>query len=494
MTKLLKKYKESPVQLRASFWALVCGIIQRGIYVITTPVFTRLLSTSEYGQYGVFNSWLHIITIIVTLNLFAGVFQQGIVKYDEDKDSFASSFQGLTLVLVAIWTAVYLAFRNFWNGILSLTTVQMLLMLLFIWLSAVFGFWIAEQRNAYRYKALVIVTAAVAVLSPVTSIVLIKCVEDKVTAIILGSVLVAFVFYLPLFLIQLKKGKRFFSRNYWQYALSFGIPLIPHYLSQIVLNSSDRIMIERMVDDSSAGIYNLAYAAAVIMSVVNNALLQTLSPWIYQRIDSQETERIAPVAYSSMVGVAMMNLFLIIIAPEAVKILAPSEYYDAIWVIPPVAISVFYMFSYDMFAKFAFYYEKKLFIALASVFAAVTNIILNFVFIKRFGYIAAGYTTLSCYIIYAAGHYAFMKKVCKDNCGVKPYDGRIILLISFAFTACGLLLLMTYNHIAVRYAILAGMIAVALIFRKRITAFAGSFLEMRKDADKNTHGEEENES
>ncbi len=494
MTKLLKKYKESPVQFRASFWALICGVLQKGIHVITTPVFTRLLSTSEYGQYGVFNSWLQILTIIVTLNLFAGVFQQGLVKYDEDKDSFASSFQGLTLVLVAIWAAVYFAFRNFWNGILSLTTAQMLLMLLFIWLSAVFGFWIAEQRNAYRYRALVIVTAAVAVLSPVTSIVFIKYAEDKVTAKILGSVLIAFVFYLPLFLIQLKKGKRFFSRNYWQYALSFGIPLIPHYLSQVVLNSSDRIMIERMVDDSSAGIYNLAYAVALIMAIFNTALLQTMSPWFYQRIKAKEITRITPVAYASLIAVAAVNIILILIAPEAVRIFAPPEYYDAIWVIPPVAISVFYMFSYDMFAKFAFYYEKKLFIALASVFAAVANIILNFVFIKRFGYIAAGYTTLACYIIYAAGHYAFMKKVCKDNCGVKPYDGRIILLISFAFTACGLILLMTYNHIVVRYAILAGMIAVALIFRKRITAFAGSFLEMRKDADKHTHGEKENES
>ncbi len=481
MTKLLKKYGDMPVQVKASFWALICGVLQKGIHVITTPVFTRLLSSSEYGQYGVFNSWLQILTIIVSLNLSAGVFQQGLVKYDDKKEPFSSSFQGLTLILVVIWTGIYLTFRNFWNGLLSLTTTQMLLMLLFIWLSAVFGFWIAEQRNGYKYKALVAVTILATVLSPVTSIIFIKHSDNKVTAKILGSVLVAFIIYLPLFFVHLKKGKKFFSANYWKYALSFGIPLIPHYLSQVVLNSSDRIMIERLVDDSSAGIYNLAYAVAMIMVIFNSALLQTMSPWIYQRIKAKEIKKITPVAYTSLMGIAAVNLILIIIAPEAVRIFAPAEYYDAIWVIPPVAISVYYMFSYDMFAKFAFYYEKKQFIAVASIAAAAANIILNFVFIKKYGYIAAGYTTLACYILYAAGHYIFMNIVCKKYCdGVRPYSAKIILLISTAFTFAGLSLLLTYRHIYIRYTILVFFVIIAVLLRKKIIESAKTILSLRK--------------
>ena len=40
-----------------------------------------------------------------------------------------------------------------------------------------------------------------------------------------------------------KQGKKFFSKKYWKYALKFNIPLIPYYLSQVVFNTSDRIMI-----------------------------------------------------------------------------------------------------------------------------------------------------------------------------------------------------------------------------------------------------------
>ena len=74
---VLKKYSELPIPLKASFWFLITGFLQKGISVITTPIFTRLLSTSEYGQLSIYNSWAGIITIFATLNLSAGVFMRG---------------------------------------------------------------------------------------------------------------------------------------------------------------------------------------------------------------------------------------------------------------------------------------------------------------------------------------------------------------------------------------------------------------------------------
>ena len=90
---LLKKYSDLPVQIRASFWFLICGFLQKGVSVITTPIFTRLLTTNEYGQYNIFNSWLGILSVFITLQLFSGSFTQGMVKYKELKIKYASSLQ-----------------------------------------------------------------------------------------------------------------------------------------------------------------------------------------------------------------------------------------------------------------------------------------------------------------------------------------------------------------------------------------------------------------
>ena len=482
MEKIIKKYKGMPVQVRASFWFLICAFLQKGISMITTPIFTRLLTTAEYGQYNVFNSWLGIITIFVSLSLAGGVYIQGLVKFEKDRDVFASSIQGLTFTLVVFWTIIYLIFRNFWNQLYGLTTVQMLAMFIMIWTTSVFSLWSNDQRVDYKYRALVIITLLVSIAKPALGIILVINSNDKVTARILGLLLVEIIGYSWLSIVSFKRGKKYFSAKYWKYAICFNLPLIPHYLSQIVLNSSDRIMISNIVGNSEAGIYSLAYSLSLIMTLFNTALTQTLSPWIYKKIKGKQIEDIASVAYLSLVLVAAVNLCLILLAPEAVAIFAPKSYYDAIWIIPPVALSVYFMYSYDLFAKFAFYYEKTKLIMFASVVGAVLNIILNYIFIKLFGYVAAGYTTLACYVIYSVAHYILMNNICKKYCdGIRPYEIKKILAITIPFVVIGFALLFTYKYPVIRYGSIAVVAIIAVIKRRDLIALSRKLIGLKKN-------------
>lgn len=483
-SKIRVKYSKVSVKVRVSLWFLICSFLQKGISIISTPIFTRLLSTVEYGQYNIFNSWLGIVTIFVTLNLSWGVYTQGLVKYEEERDVFSSSLQGFTILLVFVWSIVYLTFHNFWNQIFSLTTVQMLAMLIMIWTSTVFNFWASEQRVLYKYEGLVLLTLGVSLAKPIIGILFVVLADDKVTARILGLVIVELIGYTALFFTQVLRGKKLFSRKFWKYALIFNLPLIPHYLSQTVLNSADRIMIEKMSGSGDAGIYSLAYSISLIMTLFNTALMQTMSPWIYQKIKANKTKEIAPYAYVSLICIAGVNLLLIAFAPEVVKVFAPKAYYDAIWIIPPVAMSVYFMFSYDLFAKFAFYFEQTKFVMLASVIGAILNIVLNYIFINLFGYRAAGYTTLVCYIIYSLGHYIFMNKVCNQFCGgIMPYNLRKILSITILFVISGFLLLSTYDHIIIRYIIISVTMIISVIKRKELVSLLKKIMNLQKKSE-----------
>lgn len=475
------KYKTLPVQIKASMWFLLCSFLQKGISTITTPIFTRLLSTAEYGQYNVFNSWLSIITVFVTLNLSAGVYTQGLVKFEKEQKIFSSSLQGLTLFLVCGWAVIYMLFHNFWNELFSLTSVQMIAMLIMIWSTAVFGFWAAEQRVLYKYQNLVAVTIIVSVAKPIVGIIFVVLSKDKVTARILGLVLVELIGYTGLFFRQILRGKKLYSSKFWKYAIGFNLPLIPHYLSQTVLNSADRIMIKSMVGADEAGIYSLAYSISLIMTLFNTALMQTISPWIYQKIRDKKAGEIAPIAYMTLILIAIVNIMLIAFAPEAVAIFAPKEYCKAIFVIPPVAMSVFFMYGYDLFAKFAFYYEKTNFVMIASVIGAALNVVLNYIFIGKFGYIAAGYTTLFCYMIYTLGHYIFMNRVCDQKCnGLRPYKLKYILVIAMGFLSSGFVLLLTYRSMLMRYSLIAVMLVIMIVYRKKILQLVKKIIDIRK--------------
>ena len=482
---LIKRYRAFPIQVKASLWFLLCSILQRGISVITTPIFTRLLPTADYGQLSVFNSWLDVVSIFVTFRLYYGVFVQGLVKYEDDRACYASSLQGLELMLCFCWTLVYLMFQDFWNNLFGLTTVQMLAMLVMIWSTGAFRFWAAEQRNRLKYRTLVAVTLIVSVLKPVIGIFFVIHADDKVTARILGLAIAELAGYSGMFFIQMRRGKQFFSGKYWKHALMFNLPLIPHYLSQTVLNSADRIMIRDMVGASEAGIYSLAYSISRIMLMFNTALTQTLMPWIYRKIKAGRPKEIERIAYPALIVVAGLNLITIAFGPEIVAIFAPAPYYDAIWVIPPVAMSVYFTFSYSLFSCYEFYFEKTKFIMLASLVGAVLNVILNYIFIRIFSYYAAGYTTLTCYILYAIGHFLFMRKVCKECLnGIKVYDLKWLLSITIVFLTLGFVLLTTYSYMYLRYSLIAIFLILCVWKRQLVASYASLLFDVMKNRKK----------
>ena len=480
--KLLQKYSNLNIQIKATVWFFICSVLQRGISVITTPIFTRLLNTSEYGQFSVFNSWLSIIQIIITLNLAGGVYTMGIVKFKEDEKIFTSSLQGLNLVLCLIGTIFYLFFHTFWNSVFSLTTVQMLALLVMVWATATFNFWMTTQRNRFQYRELVTVTLAVSIAKPVIGIIFVINAEDKVTARILGLALVEVIAYSGFFFIQVINGKKFYSAKYWKYAIVFNLPLIPHYLANSILGSSDRIMIQKMVGVAEAGIYSLAYSISQIMQMVNESLNKTMSPWLYQKIREEKYEEMSKVVYPSLILVALSNLILIAIAPEVIKIFAPMEYQSALYVIPPVAMSVYTQYLYLCFAPFEFYHGKRSWTTFSTLTSAVLNIILNYIFINLFGYKAAGYTTLICYLINSWLHYYFMRKICKRFLkGIKPYNWKVLVTITVVFLFIGLVYIPTYSNSFIRYGLSLLILMSFIIFRQRLAIAFKLLLRKRTD-------------
>ena len=481
MSVILNKYKSLPLMVKASIWFLICSFLQKGIAVITTPIFTRLFTTEEFGYYNVFISWEGIVSVIVSLNLFYGVYNQGLVKYEKDRNAFSSSMQGLTLFLLMVWYIVYFIFRKFFNSIFSLNTMYVTTMFFLIWFSAIFQFWASDKRVDFSYKPLVIITIIYSLGSPILSICFMSIFEDKVYGRLLGILIGSLVCYLWMFFEQVFKGKKLFSKKYWKHALKFNIPLIPHYLSQTVLNSSDKIMIEKIINASAAALYSLSYSLSLIMTLFNNALSQTISPWMYKKIKNKEYNSIAPVAYSTLIIIAIVNILLIIFAPELVKFFAPKEYYESIWVIPPVAMSVYFMYMYDLFAKFEFYFEKTKIIALATFISAILNIILNYFCISRFGYIAAAYTTLICYIIYTLAHYVFMRQVCINYCeNVKPYNSKILLAISITFLVCGFMMMSLYKCFILRIIVIMLLLSIFVIKRNYIVDQIKNIISLKK--------------
>lgn len=109
MNKLISKYKNMSVTARASIWFLFCNLLQKGISTITVPIFTRLLTTTEYGTYSLYLSWFNILTIITSLNIYYGSFYNVLnrIRDNRKRNEYISSMQGLTITLTMILVIIF---------------------------------------------------------------------------------------------------------------------------------------------------------------------------------------------------------------------------------------------------------------------------------------------------------------------------------------------------------------------------------------------------
>ena len=98
-----------------------------------------------------------------------------------------------------------------------------------------------------------------------------------------------------------------------------------------------------------------------------------------------------------------------------------------------------------------------------------------------FGYIAAGYTTLFCYIVFALCHYICMKRICKTCLNnVSPYSTKILVYITLSFLLLGFVFLATYTNAFIRYILIVIMVIIGVCNRHKLILFVKELINMRK--------------
>lgn len=460
------KWSNIPLTVKVSTSYAICSILQKCLSFITLPLFTRLLTTEQYGQYTIYSSWSGILMIFLTLNLAYGSFQTAMIKYEDKRAEYISSIQGVCILLSCLFLAIYLPFRELWNQLFELPTFLVLLMVSEIIFSTSTQFWMGKNRFEYKYKSVVAITLLTSILSPLLAFILVFATEEKGYARIIGYALINILVGVIIFFYNAKKGEKIYNSVFWKYALSFNIPLIAYYLSQVVFNQSDRIMISHMVGISEAAMYGVAYNLATVLSFILNSINGSYVPWMYGKIKEGNGEENKTISVMLVILIGLMILCVIWYAPEIILIMAGKQYLSATYVVAPVALSLLLLFYCQLFINVEFYFEEKKMLVYGSIGAAIINIILNYVLIPFFGFVAAGYTTLFSYVVFALSNYYTMNIVLKKrNIPDNLFNYKELLKLVIGFTIVGFLGVIIYDYLVIRI-IITLFVLILLIINK----------------------------
>lgn len=478
-----KKIKSLPVAVRTSILYLLCSILQKGVAFIAVPLYTRLVLPEQYGVYSLYQSWDSVLSIFATLNMWNYLYSNGMLKYERRKDEFTSALIGLSCLLTTILLVIFLLGWKTFLKFSGLPLAALILMFFDFYLRPSYEYWAARQRFEYDVKKYAVSAIFITVSTPIVSICLIFLARKYLpeytgVAIISGKVLCASLVYLVVMYAILRKKSCVIDKEIWRFALKFNMPLIPHFLSTVILAQSDRIMIGAMCGTDQTAIYSVAYSVASVLLIVNSAVMDVIIPWTYKALQAKDYQKLPYVSILGLVIVAALNLFIGLLAPEIIKIMAPGEYQYAVYIIPAVAISNVFIFMFNLFANIEYFYEETKLVTAASCIAAIANVILNYIFINLYGFIAAGYTTLVCYIFYALSHFCFMKYVLKKYAGgVAVYPAKMLWGIALSSVAIAISIIGLYQFVFVRFFIAILGVAVIGVNSKK---FVRLFISIKK--------------
>ena len=265
----------------------------------------------------------------------------------------------------------------------------------------------------------------------------------RVLGITISTVLVTVYIIYDLY----KRARPTFRKKYWKFGIKYSLPIIPHGISQVLLAQFDRIMINKMIGKSEAGIYGLVGNIKLILAIISDSISEVWMTWFYEKMKNKEIEAVRSRARQLCYFFLIIAIGVMSISPELVLIIGGQKYAVGKYVAIPMILDAFVLFIYNVIVPSEYFKQKTSFIMWGTMSAAVINIITNYIFIQKYGFIAAAYTTLFAYICYMILHLVISYRLMRFS--IIPVSCIALCLLSIVIIA--IVDLIFIDNIFVRY-------------------------------------------
>lgn len=169
-------------------------------------------------------------------------------------------------------------------------------------------------------------------------------------------------------------------------ALGFGLPLLPHVLGTILIQSVDRIMLEKYVSQTEVGHYSIAMTLGMILGMVAGGINQAWSPHFFRTSkDEPAAEARAKAEQFASLFVALftaLSLLGALLAPELIYVLG-AKYVPVVPYLIPFVIGNLIGIVYYLPATQLMYESRTGWFIVATGLATVLSVGLNLWFLPR---------------------------------------------------------------------------------------------------------------
>ena len=450
---------------KTSFWYTIGNILSRAIVFLATPIYIRFLTPTEYGLYSNFAAWMSMLTIVTTMNLQASIFK-GRYEHEDNQGGFLKAIYLVIVFVISVLLLFTLIFFNWIKSLSGLTKLEFVVLFVYLFTYSAFHIYTGKFRAAFEVKKYLLATSIHIVSTVALSLLLMNLFpENRLLALILGQVIPAFIMG-TIFIILIFKADGKIKYSYLRENAKLGIPMIPHLLGITALNKLDRIMITQMIGPAENAYYSVAGNVNSIIAVISNSITNAFVPWLTKALEAKKRD-IEAIKRNSFMYTLIFSYFVLAVmalAPEIIFVFGGREYAISLIALIPLLIGSLFQFIYTMYVNLEFYSRRTGATGIATGFVALVNVLLNYIFIPKYGFVAAAITTAFSYFLLYVIHYLIVKKIGMAD----VFDTRKIIILIPIMIILSLVMWLLYKVRVVRYIVILICAIISFIFLYKI--------------------------
>lgn len=375
------------------------------ISFLLLPLYTSKLSPAEYGTYDFLVTLSTFLLPIITM-----LMEESMFRFLIDADDLKSKKRVITATIAytAIGTALFTLIAGIVMGILQYEYA--VIFILFIISNIILGLSNALARGTGKIKLYSLSNFILGASTIVLNIVFIVSFKLGVNGLLWSNtiantataVIILMKLHLPQFV-----SKKDFNKATLKEMLRYSMPLVPNNLSWIIISLSDRLMLTGMVGSDANGLYSIANKFPNIIytcyGFFSTAWKESAAKILKE---DNKAEYYNSIYKDIKFFLKAIVLGLIAIMPFAFPLLVDASYNEAYVYIPILVISIYYTNMSNFYGGIFTAYKNTKIMGSTTVVAAILNVVLNFIFIPKYGIWAASLSTLlSNVIVFAYRRY-----------------------------------------------------------------------------------------
>lgn len=393
------------------------------------PLYTAVLSTEDYGVVDLVTTYVQLLLPIVTCQLEQSIFRFLLEnrKDEEQKKIILSDIYTLTAMIMLVFSLIYMCISPFIKS-------QYKYMLLLNLLANVYVALMLQTARGFGLNAIYAMGSFISASGQVALNVLLVLIFRLGANGMLISMFVAYIIsgtYLTFatkayHYIRLKKIEIKRLETYLKYSL----PLIPNVISWWILNASDRTIILKFINVSANGIYSAANKFSgiytTIYNIFNLSWTESVALHLHENGSKEEFTKLQSTVIKFF---SCIFLGVTAIMPFVFKILVNEKFCAAYYQIPILLAGAFFSAMTGILG--AYYVAEKMtsVIARMTIMAAVLNIAINLIFIRKFGLYAASISTLIAYLTVFVLRYLDVRKRFGIKIELNVGVGTILMMV-----------------------------------------------------------------